>query len=57
MAWSKGSKSGADCHNENSESVEGKEDHTEDCVERSLGGLWPVSSRGTQKDLRGILVF
>lgn len=49
MEWSKRYESGAECHNENIESVEGKEDHTEDCVERSLGGPWPVSYRGTQK--------
>lgn len=44
----------ADCHNENTESVEGMEDHTEDCAERPLGGLWPVSYRGTQKCARRI---
>lgn len=44
--------SGADCHNENTESVEGVEDHTEDCAER----LWEGSSlspTGAHRNVRG----
>lgn len=48
----------ADCHNENIESVEGMEDHTEDCVERSLEGLWPVGhTEMCKEDPRGTCVF
>lgn len=42
------------------EILEGMEHHTEACVERSLGGLWPVfymHKNVCKEDLRGICVF
>lgn len=44
----------ADCHNENIESVEGRENPTEDCVERSLGG---ARRNVCQENPRGICDF
>lgn len=58
MEWSKGYESGADCHNDNVESVKGMEDHTEDCVERPWKGLLSVGHTEMRKeDPRGICVF
>lgn len=50
----------ADCHSGNTESVEGIEDHTEDRVEGSSGGLRPVfymCRNACREEPRGICVF